>query len=67
MFLAGIHLLGNKGCPISLSPNVFTGEAFGHDSSFYFVETETNFVCVPNTIGVACKMLILNFLKPYEM
>jgi len=41
MFLAGIHLLKNNGCPI---------KAFGHDSSLCFVEIETNFASVPNTI-----------------
>jgi hypothetical protein len=42
MFLAGIHLLSNNGCPIT---------AFGHDLSLYFAEVEDNFLSVPNAIA----------------
>jgi hypothetical protein len=42
MFLAGIHLLRNNGCPI---------KAFGHDLSLYHIEMKANFLSVPNTIG----------------
>jgi hypothetical protein len=42
MFLAGIQLQRNNGCPI---------KAFGHDLSLYFAEMETNLLSVPNTIG----------------
>jgi hypothetical protein len=41
MFLAGIHLLTNNGCPI---------KAFGHDLLLYIAETEDTFLSVPNTM-----------------
>jgi len=42
MFLAGIHLLSNNGCPI---------KAFGHDLFLSLLEKKDHFFCVPNTIG----------------
>jgi hypothetical protein len=42
MFLAGIHFSKRCGCPTGLSPNVFIGEAFGHDSVLHQKRMETH-------------------------